>query len=359
MEIGKSFIKKRVTTIVLVVSIVLVLIIAAAFGTGAVRRISSKSDAPSSVVSDTSGIEQPPGTSSMPSNTAALGTDVSSSSTAFKSSDPSDPLKSILAKYTTDTVTFFQSFTTDRNQKAAFAVTGYVVWYVDASGAQKLGRVSGSMDNEPYYAPVIWTVGNTKIFKGEEVPGGSSTISHAWYVKDGKPVKLSNTGMDLSYLGSGQFTTEGEAFDKLTSNGSEAGGHTYKLYYLYWANDGLKEYGGLKITKQQLLKMKGAQAILNAITESGHTVDDIYYRADNIININYHSGDRQECNNDNVTLVYKNNAVTPKLARYTDQGSSKTESLNKDNLSDFSYGGIYKAAFFPEIATYPDKFPMK
>jgi hypothetical protein len=134
-------------------------------------------------------------------------------------------------------------------------------------------------------------------------------------------------------------------------------GHTYKLYYLYWSADGLKEYGGLKITQQQLLKVKGAQAIIDAITKSGHTIDEIYYRANNIINISYHSGDRNNGDFDNVTLVYNNNAVTPQSV-YTGPNSPKTESFNENNLSDFSYGGIYQAAFFPDIATYPDKFPM-
>ncbi len=162
--------------------------------------------------------------------------------------------------------------------------------------------------------------------------------------------------MGLSYIGNGQFTTIGEAFDLNFTDGIGTG-HTYKIYYLYWATGGLKEYGGLKITQQQLLKVQGAQAIIDVITKSGHTVDDIYYRANNIININYHSGDKQNGNFDNVTLVYKNNTVTPELA-YPGQNSSKTESFNENNLNGFSYGGIYKTALVPKIATYPDKFPV-
>jgi len=204
--------------------------------------------------------------------------------------------------------------------------------------------------------PVLWTVDDTKIFKFDDVPGGSSSVSYAWYVKDGKPVELPYTGMKLSYIGNGQFTTIGEGFDLSFTDGVGAG-HTYKRYYLYWTTDGLKEYGGLKVTQQQLLKMKGAQAVIDAITKSGHTVDEIYYRANNIININYHSVDKQNGNFDNVTLLYKNNTVIPQLA-YTDPNSSKTESFNERNLSDFSYGGIYQAALFPKITTYPDKFPM-
>ena len=269
-----------------------------------------------------------------------------------------EQLKSILAKYTTNQILFFQSFTTGDNQNAAFVtVDGGEVWFATDSGAQKLKTGLSFREGDQSDTTFLWTVDNTIIFKCEDFPGGSSSISYAWYVKDGKPVELLYTGMNLSYIGNGQFTTIGEDFDFDFTDGIGAG-HTYKLYYLYWTTDGLKEYGGGKITQQQLLKMAGAQAIIDTITKSGYTVDEIYYRANNIININYHSGDKQNGRFNNVTLVYENNTVTPELV-VLDPNSSKTESFNENNLSDFSYGGIYQAAFFSKIATYPDKFPIK
>jgi hypothetical protein len=57
--------------------------------------------------------------------------------------------------------------------------------------------------------------------------------------------------MSLSYLGNGQFITIGGTFDAGFTDGMECG-HTYKIYYLCWTTDGLNEYGGLKITQQQL-----------------------------------------------------------------------------------------------------------
>lgn len=268
----------------------------------------------------------------------------------------SDHLKSILKKYTSNQIVFYQSFTYGNNQNAAFAIAGGDVWYVTESSAQKLkSDVAFSIDNQPD-AVFLWTVNGTSIFKYEEDPGGSSTMSYAWYVKDGKPVELPYTGMNLSYMENGQFTTIGEDFDIVFTDGIGSG-HSYKPYYLYWTIDGLKEYGGLKITQEQLLKVKGAQEVIDAITKSGHTVDDIYYRANNIININYHSGDKQNGQFDNITLIYNNDTVTPKLA-YTSSNSYESGSLNEDNLRDFSYGGIYQESLFPKIVTYPDKFPM-
>lgn len=126
--------------------------------------------------------------------------------------------------------------------------------------------------------------------------------------------------------------------------------HVYTIYVISYHYTFSNNWG-LTFTK------KLYATLMNAITKSGHIVDNIYYRANNLININYHSGDYQNGNFDNVTLVYKNNAVTPELA-YAGQNSSKTESFNETNLGDFSYGGIDQAALFPKIATYPDKFPM-
>lgn len=267
-----------------------------------------------------------------------------------------EQLKAILAKHTENQIQFFQSFAIDHNQNAAFAIAGGDVWYITMSGALKLKNNITFSGNNKSNKPFLLTIKGAKIFKCEDAPGGSSSISYAWYVKNGKPIRLPYTGMNLSYVGNGQFTTAGEGFDLCFTNGIGAG-HTYKRYYLYWTNDGLKEYDGLRITKQQLLKVKGAQAIIDTISKAGYTVDEIYYRANNIININYHSGDKQNGNFDNVTLLYKNNSVIPKLA-YMPSNSSKTESFNKRNLSDFSYGGIYHAAFFPQIAIYPEKFPV-
>jgi hypothetical protein len=301
-------------------------------------------------------IGQPSSTPTITSSAVPSESAASSPSTIANGSPSAAQLKSILAKYTTKQMVSFQSFSIGHNQNAAFALAGSDVWYITASGAQKLKANIEFPEDIQRDTPLLWTVGDVKIFKCENDGGGSSSTSYAWYVKNGQPVELPCTGMSLSYSGNGQFTTIGDTFDRGFTDGLGAG-HTYKIYYLYWTADGLKEYGGLKIAQQQLLKVQGAQAIIDAITESGCTVDAIYYRANNLININYHSGDKQNGNFDNVTLVYKNNAVTPELV-YPGPTSSKTENFNEKKLGDFSYGGIYQAALFPKIATYPDKFPM-
>lgn len=293
-------------------------------------------------------------TESMASSAVSPQSAEPSASSISGSPAPWIQLKPVLAKYTTYQILFFQGFSLNGNQTAAFATDdGGEVWYVTDTGAQKLKTGLSFSGGNPSAATFLWTVNGVTIFKCEDNPGGSSTRSYAWYVKDDEPVELPYTGMQFSYLGGGRFTAVGDTFDSVFTDGLGAG-HTYKIYYLYWAGGGLKEYGGLKITQRQLLKIKGARPILDTITGSGHTVDDIYYRANHIININYHLGDQKNGNFDNVTLVYQNNIVVPKPAE-PNSGSLETESFSEKNLQDFSYGGSYQAALFPKIAVYPDK----
>jgi hypothetical protein len=269
----------------------------------------------------------------------------------------SEELKAVLMKFTKEQTTFFKSFSIGKNQNAAFAIVKGNVWYVTKSGAKTLLEDSVITADNVYQRPFLWKVGTTEIFKCENAPGGSSSISYAWYLKNGKPVQLPYVGMDLRYTGNGQFMTIGESFDMNFTDGLGTG-HTYKRYYLYWSKDGFKEYGGLRISKQQLLKVKGSKEIIDVIVKSGHIVDEIYYRNNNTININYHTGNKRNGNFDNVTLLLKNNSAIPQLINI-DKNISKAESFDASNMSDFSYGGIYRSAFFTRIATYPVKFLEK
>jgi hypothetical protein len=115
--------------------------------------------------------------SSAPTRTSSIVSSESSASsvsTISNSSTSSEQLKSILAKYATDKIVYFQSIDIGDNQNTAFAMdAGGNVWYITYSGAQKLKSGIGSPLDDPSDAPVLWTVDNTKIFKCEDVPGGS------------------------------------------------------------------------------------------------------------------------------------------------------------------------------------------
>lgn len=130
-------------------------------------------------------------------------------------------------------------------------------------------------------------------------------------------------------------------------------GHTRKRYYLYFDGTSFKEYGGIKITQTQLESAKGGQDAINSIKKAGYQIGDIFYRANGIININCckttGSGDDAHKDNENVTLLYKNDSITCVYGPYPRNTS--------DYVLNSSYGGVYAAAAYPSAATYPDGFP--
>lgn len=212
-------------------------------------------------------------------------------------------------------------------------ILGGEVWYVSDTVTEKMLE-AGIYRN----STAVWDVGGQKLFRAEEGYGGSGSVSHVWSVRDGKPYELKYAGEGLEYVGDQQFYTYPGAFD-LMRDGS--GGHTWKRYYLYFdkTTGMFKEYGGISISKAELLKLKNAAGILNKINKKGLKITDIFYRSNGIININY----IDEICNLNLTLIVKDDTVS--LAAGNDI----------ENPGD-TQGGVYKAAIFEKIATYPDKF---
>ena len=293
-------------------------------------------------------------------SSVSLPTPAAASSSESLISPGDEPLKAALKQQTNQKVLYFQGVDIGGNKRAAFAIVAddacsASVWYVVSSGAEKLTDEIQYLD---YImdAPQIWNIDGTILFKCESDWGGSASYSFAWYIRDGKPVNLPDVGMQFSYLGNEQFTAVESDYDRDFTDGVPAG-HSYRLYRLYWTKNGLREYGGIEITKEQLLKARGARDIVDTITQAGYAIGTIYYRANGVIDVNYHTGDVKNGTFENLQVFYKDGAVSVEPL-YLDEGSSEPEAFTAANWLDFSGGGTYKAAFFPEIATYPKKFPL-
>ncbi len=107
-------------------------------------------------------IGQSPSAPAITSGAASSESAASSTSTASNSSTSSAQLKSILAKYTAHQIVFFQSIAIGGNQNAAFAMVagqqpdgGDDVWYITASGAQKLKNdIAFPPDNQRVLRPL-------------------------------------------------------------------------------------------------------------------------------------------------------------------------------------------------------------
>lgn len=207
-------------------------------------------------------------------------------------------------------------------------------------------------DDEQDYNHLIDCI-DEKFYVIEQCYGGSGSASLIFGVKNGKWYKHSFSGVGSSLRQDERnkeiTIIEGMHHDSQTKDGVETGGNTLKTYYLYYDHEFL-EYGGIKISEAQLMVCDGAKEIVDLIKNSGCNIGDIFYRENGIISVNYNKYNYESGYTDNayITLKLNDTSVTP-LIMFPD---SETQ------LGRISNGGIYPAAFLPDIATYPAKFPL-
>lgn len=201
------------------------------------------------------------------------------------------------------------------------------LYYVNYEGANCI------QSGKSYYTQCnsFYKLSNVTMFKTEEGYGGSGSVSHAWIVKDSSKVfNVDNTGEQLAKADDDDFFIHPSEYDI----GLDGGGHTRKPYYLHWNGEAFEEYGGIKISEEDLCKAKGGKAIIDKIKNDENIIGDIFYRKNGIVNINYHN----DSENMYATLSYNNGSVI--------------------DITDDEFYGIYSAAYYPEIAFYPDSWQL-
>ena len=287
-------------------------------------------------------------------------------------------LTNVLTAYTSQPILYFQPADISDSQTVAFAETqnkdGYSfdVWYVTSSEAMFLMNIQPNTFDETQDEPKIWTIGGDVIFKCEDGGDVTGSRSYSWHLKNGLPVSLGDIeydqpflGMELTYAGDGQFTAMCDAYDRYFTADVNGSGHTWKLYYLYWPDNGdnFQEYGGIEISREQLLEAGGAKTILDILNQSGYQPDSIYYRTNGIINLNFSDSSDDGAAYSNITLKYNfdTNSVTPIPLNksYLTMAVDNSDNIpfSADTLGQFMYGGTYMPVYFPSIATYPAQFP--
>lgn len=118
---------------------------------------------------------------------------------------------------------------------------------------------------------------------------------------------------------------------------SDGTGHTNKPYFYYDTPDGIREYGGIEISMEQLEKLGGAKCIEKFVSED-YTIENIYLRGNGIINVNLTKSDTNKC----VIIKITNHSV--KNITYW------WEDIEYNNMIE----GNYLPAATPDLATYPD-----
>ena len=215
------------------------------------------------------------------------------------------------------------------------------VWYITDTDVKKLYADLRASVVEAEKCSVIVKLdskGKKLVAVSEWYQTGNS--AYIWYVQDGEAVLDAGTsGKGICFIKNneeyGWIEGCSSAYDNLTDNT----GHTWKTYYFYF-DDGLKEYGGIPVSEDDVKGIRGGKGILQSIREKGK-IQSIFARENGIIQINYLA----ENVNCNATLLYRNQSL--EILAYHDADADALENSNQ--------GGVYTAAMIASIATYPDK----
>ncbi len=150
---------------------------------------------------------------------------------------------------------------------------------------------------------------------------------------------LQNIQMSFSTYDGFCTYTEGE------EDSSEWTGHTWKPYYFYYDSDkkDFMEYGGKEITAKELEKIVGFDLALE-IEKEGYQVDNILYRKNGIVNVNY---SKEEELAGTIDVTYKNVTYDENTGTFIDAWDT-----GGDTWQDSDFGGIYMNALNPEMAEY-------
>ena len=159
-------------------------------------------------------------------------------------------------------------------------------------------------------------------------------------------------GWGLTHLGGGQFRLYQHSYDMVEMDGSTSGAGD-KPYYFYWggAGAGPVEYGGLRITEEQLKALAPnpsnpeLEGLLEQVKEKGE-LTDILYRANGIVNINYRVAEGGTVSYHNLNLQLRDGAFGLVM------GNQHPESSIALETSDF--GGTYLPYSSERDVVYPE-----
>lgn len=213
------------------------------------------------------------------------------------------------------------------------------IWFVDQNGIMEVE----SEEIEYWSNPRAFSVDN-KTFVAFEKYYTTGSLTYLWGVINEKPYQP-----NISGKGNGLYINE---FNEIEITDSEYDlafdkslnfslGHTWKKYYFYFDGNSFREYGGISIKVEDLLRISGVDIVVNEIYNNLYVIDSIYYRSNGMININISKEDDHEIVYYNITLRCNGDSWEYVMSEFGN-----------------NYGeGIYLKELIPSSATYPDKYP--
>lgn len=238
-----------------------------------------------------------------------------------------------------------------------FAIVGEVldydtirgeIWFANQQGVSKIEE---SKDYWKY--PNVYLFGND-IFVAFEEYYTTGSVTYLWGVKNGAPFQPSLTAKanGLAINNYNEVVITNSAYDsvktidddwKVLPDDEVWTGHTWNQYYYYWNGESFREYGGIEIAENDLLQIEGTDELIDYINDLGATINQIYYRDNNVFQINYQIVSRES--NSTITYYYYI------MFRY----EGKKVVLEDCEMGE---GNILKA-LNTSLAVYPDDFDIE
>ena len=239
---------------------------------------------------------------------------------------------------------FFYDYDNDKDYEA-YAVVGKMngeafqgsIWFANDEIVEKILDKTSKK-----YLPSIIKNNYNIHFEFPTFGENDEVSTTLWGVKDNNPEEILQT--TSGYISQNK---EGELIftlstNEVTSNVTEPNvwsGHSFNTYYLYWEN-GYKEYEGKELSNEEFVKYENGQNILNEINKEiekkfpnfkSISIENIIYRQNGIININYIINEKDEkLYRKNVLVKCQDNTAT---IEYYDV-STITGNVEKEILKD-------------------------
>lgn len=229
------------------------------------------------------------------------------------------------------------------------------VWYVNQDGVTEIEK--RQMD---YYSPFVFTM-RGKVFIAFTNGWSTGSLVYIWGVINGEPYQpiISGKASDININEFNEIelmhSTYDMALDKKINNEYKNDddiygkpqpmmmGHTWKKYYFYFDGNEFNEYGGTSIDIEDIMKIPKCKTIINEIYNNSYIVDSIYYRGNDLININISKESDEEIRYMNISL-----------RRIDGEWEFVVTGIYENDYSE----GIYLDAMIPTIAIYPDQFQI-
>ncbi len=181
------------------------------------------------------------------------------------------------------------------------------IWFANQQGAYKIEK-----PRDYWKYPRVYLFGDD-IFIAFEEYYTTGSVTYLWGVQDGNPFQPSLTEKANGFainnynevvLTHSSYDAVKRIYDdwKVLPDDEHWEGHTYNQYYYYWNGDNFREYGAIEITVDELLQIEGTKELIDYISDLEATINQIYYRENNVFQINY----QKEVREGDSTATYYN-----------------------------------------------------